>query len=192
MSRKSTSLVAFALSLVLVFSATGCGKKKSTTTTTAAAVMTDTTATDTTASDTVTTETSATETTATETSSTDTNALGDLTSAGNCAQLAGIGQTLSQALSGAGSGDVEKSSKLMHEFADKTPDEIRSDFQTLADAYSKLVGALKGVDLSSGKTPSPDVIAKLLKIEGEIDQQKLAKASANISAWASKNCGATP
>ena len=49
---------------------------------------------------------------------------------------------------------------------------------------------LKGVDLTSGKAPSAEVIAKLTKLSSEIDTAALSKASANIGAWAQKNCTA--
>ena len=80
----------------------------------------------------------------------------------------------------------------MKEFADKTPADIRPDFQEVADAYAKIADALKGVDLSAGKTPSPEVLAKIVKLSSELDQAKLTKAETNISAWASKNCSGTP
>ena len=41
----------------------------------------------------------------------------------------------------------------MQKFADEAPEDIRDDFQTLADAYSKIADALDGVDLGSGETP---------------------------------------
>ena len=34
----------------------------------------------------------------------------------------------------------------MQKFADEAPEDIRDDFQTLADAYSKIADALDGVD----------------------------------------------
>ena len=213
MSRKPTSIVALVIALALVFAAAGCNKKHSTaatatTTTTEAAVTTseattttdtttDTTATDTTATDTTSTATTSTDTTSTDTTSTDTTGTGTsslsaLTSAGNCADLANMGAALSQAFSGTGTNDVQKQAQLLKEFADRTPEDIRPDFETVADAYSKIADALKGVDLSPGKTPSPEVLAKLMKLSTELDQTKLTQAETNISAWASKNCRATP
>ena len=91
------------------------------------------------------------------------------------------------ALTGAGQ-DLAKTAELMKSFADQTPSEIRPDFQVLADAYAKVAAALKGVDLSSGKAPSADVIAKLSKLSSQIDTAKVSQASTNISTWATKNC----
>ena len=47
-----------------------------------------------------------------------------------------------------------KAADAMQKFADEAPEDIQDDFQTLADAYSKIADALDGVDLSSGDTPS--------------------------------------
>jgi hypothetical protein len=91
-------------------------------------------------------------------------------------------------MSGSGSSDVKKTATLLKEFADKTPSDIRPDFEVVAAAYAKMADALKGVDLTSGKTPSPAVIAKLTKLSSQIDSAALSKASAHIGAWAQKNC----
>ena len=105
----------------------------------------------------------------------------------NCRSLLGLSQAFSTALTGAGQ-DLAKSAELMKSFADQTPSEIRPDFQVLADAYAKIAAALKGVDLSSGKAPSADVIARLTKLSSQIDTAKVSQASTNISTWATKNC----
>ncbi len=76
----------------------------------------------------------------------------------------------------------------MQAFADKAPDDIKDDFQTLADVYSKIADALDGVDTSPGSTPDPAALAKLAKLSTEIDTAKLAAASTNISTWTSQNC----
>ena len=133
---------------------------------------------------------SANATTAASTTTTTPNpsALGlSLLTSKNCRSLLGLSQAFATALTGAGQ-DLDKNAKLMKNFADQTPSEIRPDFQVLADAYAKVAGALKGVDLSSGKAPSADMIAKLSKLSSEIDTAKVAQASTNISTWASKNC----
>jgi hypothetical protein len=160
----------------LVLAAAGCGGGKSTTTTEGASAGTTTATTETT--------TEATTTTGTGT----TGALGALLSSKNCRELVTSATSFSQALSGAGGTDVKKAADLMKEFADKTPADIRPDFEVLADAYAKYAEALKGVDLTSGKTPSPEVIARLQKLSGEIDQAKLTQASQHITAWIQKNC----
>ncbi len=78
----------------------------------------------------------------------------------------------------------------MQDFASKTPSDIRPDFETLAAAFAKAASALKGVDVSSGKTPSAATLAKLTQLGTEFDSPALKKAEADIQAWAAKNCHA--
>ena len=75
----------------------------------------------------------------------------------------------------------------MQQFADQAPEDIRDDFKTLADAYAKIADALEGVDLSSGETPSADVIAKLARLSQEIDTKVTAGGSAHLRLDA-ENC----
>jgi hypothetical protein len=158
-----------------VLAAAGCGGGKSTTTTQGASTET-------------TTGTSETTTEAATTTTGTTGALGALLSSKNCRDLITSTTGFSQALAGTGGTDLDKAAELMKQFAAKTPAEIRPDFEVLAAAYSKYAEALKGVDLKSGKAPSPEVIARLQKLSTEIDQAKLTQASQHIGAWVRKNC----
>jgi hypothetical protein len=164
----------------LILAAAGCGGSKSTTTTQGASTTT-TTSTSTSTSGTTTT-------TATTTGAA--GALGALLSSKNCRDLVNSSANFSQAVAGAtaSGSDLQKSEALMKQFADKTPADIRPDFEVLAAAYAKYAEALKGVDLKSGKVPSADVIARLQKLSTEIDQAKVAQASQHIAAWIQKNC----
>jgi hypothetical protein len=165
-----------------VLVAAGCGGngKSAATTTTTTTVSTPTTT-----SATTTATTSGAQTTTTSTSS---SGLANIATAANCSQLAGLATGLAQAIAGAGSTDVDKISKLLQEFAARTPADIRPDFERVAAAYAKIVDALKGVDLSSGKAPSAAEIAKLTKLGTELNTPELQKADANITAWAQTHC----
>jgi hypothetical protein len=165
------------LSLVLAFGVAGCGSKKSTTTTTAAAATTTTATTS--SSD------GTTSTTATTTASS--SGLGSLGSAANCQQLANLGSTIGSAFTGAG-GDPSKVSALLQQFADAAPSDIKPDFQTIADAMKKVSDALKGVDLTGGKTPDAATLAKLSQLSSTLNVQALTAASQHIATWAATNC----
>ena len=189
MRRRPVQILAFLLLATAVLAAAGCGSKKSasSTTTTTSTEMTSTTETTTTTSD-----TTATDTTATTTSGTDTSAaaaLGALASSGNCKSFADLGAAFSSALTGAG-GDPQKEAQLFQQFVDQAPSDIKADMQVIADDFSKIADALKGVDLSSGKTPDPAALAKIAALQGSLDQQKLATAEQHITAWATANCHA--
>jgi hypothetical protein len=105
----------------------------------------------------------------------------------NCRNLAQSASKFSQALTGA-EGNLKKQAQLFQEFANKAPAEIRSDVQTIADAFTKIANA--GVSLKAGQTPTADQVAKLQQAVKGIDQAKVTQASRNVAAWVQKNCRA--
>jgi ABC-type enterochelin transport system substrate-binding protein len=174
MRRRSTQLVSILLVLALVLAAAGCGKSKSetssteTTTTEAAATTTTTTASDET----------------TTSSGTTTSASG---LAANCEKFSDLGSSFAQAVQGAG-GDAQKELQVFKQFASQTPESIRPDFETIADAYSQVADALKGANVTSGQTPDAATVAKLLALSQKIQNAKFQTALAHIEAWVSKGC----
>jgi hypothetical protein len=187
MARKLLMLLAIVSFATLVFAFTGCGgdDNSAADTTTTETTTTETTTTE----DTETTETTETETTETEdtdTTDTDTTALGDFATSENCAEFAEIGSKISEAFTG-GETDLDQASDAFAELTAAAPDEIKDDFQVIADAYNKLADALQGVDLTS-TNPDPEALAKITQISQELDQAKLTQASTNIANWAKDNC----
>ncbi len=176
MNVKAGRILVLALLGVLLLAAAGCGGKSNN----SASSNTPTTTAETTTA-------AATTTASTTTTSSTTSDLSKLASGSNCRALLDLGTKLSAAFSGS-NGDLQKQAKLLQEFADKTPSDIRPDFEVLADAMNKIAKDLKGVDLSAGKTPTPAQLAKLQKLSTEIDQTKLQTASAHITAWAQSHC----
>ena len=189
--------------LVLVMA--GCGSSSSSAVDTTATVQsTDTSGgTDTSAmsTDTGVTDTSGgTDTSAsTDTSGgTDTGASTDTTgstgsiSTGGCKNLSNLGAKFAQALGAAtnasGKPDLEATAKAYKAFAEQAPEEIRGAFRTVADAFSAYAEALKGVDLSSGKTPDAATLAKIAGAAKSLDNSKLTAANVQIEAWVKKNC----
>jgi hypothetical protein len=134
------------------------------------------------------TEESSTEETSTEETSTDV----DLSALpGKCASLAGVGAKYAQALQAAGAGpnaDLSKFSDAFEEFANEAPEEIRADLEVIAKNIGKYAEALKGLDLTSGETPTADQIAKLQEISKSFDESGMRKASDHIEAWVQENC----
>ena len=176
MSRKPSSILVLVLLSLGVGTAAGCGGSSSNSAATTQAATTTTAA----------ATTAATTTTATATNAT--SALSGIATAANCSQLAGLGASFAQALTGTGTTDIQKTAALLKEFADRTPSDIRAQFQLLAAAYVKIADALKGVNLASGKAPSAAEIQKLQSLSSGIDQAALAKAATAIGVWAQKNC----
>ena len=106
---------------------------------------------------------------------------------GECAELAGLGSKLQGAF-GSGSGDIDSVSEVFDELAERVPEEIRDDYQVLADNFKEFAEALEGVDLSSGATPDAETLAKLQEAATSMDQPEVQQASENIEAWVTANC----
>ena len=167
--------IAALLIAVLALVAAGCGGSSSN----EASSDTETT---------VATETTATEdmTATADNSETDTDVdLGNLS--GECAQFAGISSKIAQSLSGQDA-NMEDAAKAFDEIADQVPDEIKDDYQVIADNFSKIAEALKGVDLTSGQTPSPEALAKLQELSASMDSTEVQQASRHIEAWVQEHC----
>ena len=107
----------------------------------------------------------------------------------NCAKLTGISEEFAKAFSAANAkNDVQASAKFFQEFADKTPKEIRADFQVIAKAFTAYAKALDKASLKPGATPTAQQLAELQKAASSFNQAEVTKASAHIQAWAEKNC----
>jgi ABC-type Fe3+-hydroxamate transport system substrate-binding protein len=172
--RRLAALLVAALALV----AAGCGgsSDEAGSDTTTAAV------------ETTTTEATTTEDMTTTETSTDTAANADLGAlTGKCAELAGLGTKLAAAMGGQDAG-VADVSKVFDELADEVPDEIKADWQVLAENFGKIAEALKGVDLTNGGTPDAETLAKLQELSATLDSQEVQQASAHIEAWVTQNC----
>jgi hypothetical protein len=174
-ARRLAALLVAALALV----AAGCGgssdEASSDTATAAAETTTEATTTEATTTEDMTT---------TEESTTGTSGAAALS--GKCADLAGLGSKLASAMGGQDAG-VADVSKLFDELADQVPDEIKADWQVLAQNFQKIADALKGADLSSG-APDAATLAKLQKLATTLDSKEVRQAAAHIEAWAKKNC----
>jgi cell fate (sporulation/competence/biofilm development) regulator YlbF (YheA/YmcA/DUF963 family) len=118
------------------------------------------------------------------TETTDDSATGNLS--GQCAELAGISSKLAQSLSG-GTADLDEAAEVLDELADQVPDEIKDDYQIVAENFAKIAEALEGVDLTSG-TPDAEALAKLRELGQTLDSPEVQQATANLEAWARENC----
>ena len=137
--------------------------------------------------DTVTLETTTDETTTEETDTDET--VGDSLASEDCQELIDASASLSQAFGSAGAdSDLDDVSTFFDEFAEEAPDEIRGDFQVLADAYEAYAEAIADIDLQSGQTPDPEALQQLQAALTSIDQEEVTAASERISAWANDNC----
>ncbi len=129
---------------------------------------------------------------------TDTSSSGDTTDTGGgeplaeCAELSELSAKFTAALGAAtgasGTPDLDATAKAYEEFADEVPEEIRDAFRTVAAAFSTYADVIKDADLQPGETPDPETLAKLGEAASSLNDAELTAASAEIAAWAAKNC----
>jgi hypothetical protein len=82
--------------------------------------------------------------------------------------------------------DYEKAKSALDDLADKAPDEIKSDVETLSSALSTLMDVFASVDYDVTKlAQDPEAAAKLQ----DFDTQELSDASARVEAYLTQVCG---
>ena len=183
MARRFIPLLVIASFALLVFAFAGCGGDDD------SSASEDTTLTETTTTEETTTEeTTEEETTETEdTDTTETSASDDFATSENCEEFAKIGAQVSEAVTG--TADVDEIKAAFDQLAAAAPDDIKPDFEVLAEYMTAVADALGGVDVGAGETPDPAALAKL----AQLDSAAATTASTNISKWVTENCtGATP
>jgi hypothetical protein len=72
--------------------------------------------------------------------------------------------------------------------ASAAPAEIRSDFQTFANAFSDYAKALDKSGFKPGKTPTASQIAAITAASKEFSSPKLLTAERHLTAWGQQNC----
>ena len=174
------------LAAVLVLIGAGCGGKK----TAAPATTAGSSGSSTTSSSGSSSSSSSSTTTSSSSSS---SSSPSFASAKNCAQLASMASKVSQSLAATtgqgGKLDLSKEADLLKALASAAPSEIRGDFQTFADAYTKFAAALSKAGYTLGQTPTAAQIAALTEASKAFSSPKLKAAEAHLTAWGQKNCG---
>jgi hypothetical protein len=114
---------------------------------------------------------------------------------GECKDLVDASQAFGAAVSSSlGSGDsgLGEIADLYKAFADNAPDDLKDDFETLADVMAGYANALADLDLQAGETPSADQIAELTKLGQSLSTAEVQQATEAISTWTEENCGPNP
>jgi len=113
--------------------------------------------------------------------------------AAECAEvinaMAAAASAMPAAMSGS-AGDLEQSVEAMQAFAAEAPEEIREDFQLLAEAYARMgqILADSGYDPASGQPPSAEVMAALQEAGAELNSADFQGASERITAYFEAEC----
>ena len=109
----------------------------------------------------------------------------------NCSQLVTLGSSLSkslQAQSASGTTSLQAQANIIKQAAGAAPAAIRSDIETLADAYAGYAAKLKSAGFKPGSTPTATQLAALAGILQQLSSPKVKAAVQHVEAWAKKNC----
>jgi hypothetical protein len=104
----------------------------------------------------------------------------------SCKELTTLANRVSAAFSNTNAKNIQKNARILKQFADQTPDEIRPDFELLADDVQKIADSLHGV--KNPNSPTPAERQKIQQAAATINQSKLSAAIRHITAWSQKNC----
>lgn len=163
--------------VAVAFGVTGCGGSDESSGDTAA-TLTDTVTTDETTTDETTTEDDGT------TGETDLSAF----TSEDCLAFLGAAAAISQAFSGA-TGDLDQS-EFFEEYADRVPEDIKADLQTMADVGAAASNAYSDLNVAPGETPSAAQMAQYTAALEAIDQEEYQAAAARVGAWTEEVCPA--
>jgi hypothetical protein len=144
---------------------------------------------ETTIEETLTDETTSEDTTTGSETTDDDVDLADVLADEDCQALIAAGVAFAQAFSGVSSSGDEL--EAFDELAEKVPDEIKADVQTLAEAYATYAAELADIGIETGATPTADQLAQLQAALASFDQEGVTAASERLSVWAEENCAAT-
>ena len=133
------------------------------------------------------TDTTVVEETTTEETTTEESTTEDTALSGECAEFAGLGAKISQAMAGGNAG-LDEASALFDELASQVPDEIKADFEVIAENFADIAEVMKDIDLAAGEQPSAEDLAKLQELTSSLNSAEVTEASANIQKWTEENC----
>jgi hypothetical protein len=105
----------------------------------------------------------------------------------DCRELASIGVTFAQAISGATDAEA---AEAFQELADGVPDEIQADVQILADWFAEYATKMQDIGIEAGQTPSGEQLAQLQAAIASLDSEEVSAASERVGTWANENCSA--
>ncbi|MFN0152931.1 MAG: hypothetical protein ACKVUT_00960 [Gaiella sp.] len=109
----------------------------------------------------------------------------------DCAEMRSAEQEYAKAIAGASGTDpasIITAYETFEGIVDRMPEEIRGDFQILADGFRAYADLLKSVDFASGETPDAETVAKIQELFTGEQATKAQQALERITAWQLANC----
>lgn len=92
----------------------------------------------------------------------------------------------------AGTGDdLGDNVEALERFGEGAPDEIKADFEIVAEFYTDLVKAMAeiGFDPTGGEQPTDEQMEALAEIGEKFEDSDFEAASVRITTWFEENCG---
>ena len=106
----------------------------------------------------------------------------------NCKQLCDLGSQFSQPLTGA-NGDIAKQAALLRRSRTRRPRTSGRTSRRSPTRFTQIAGALKGVDLNSGKMPDAATLAKMMKLGSRVPAARSSRRRCSTSRpGPTKNC----
>ncbi len=88
--------------------------------------------------------------------------------------------------------ELEAAAELLQEAADRAPDEVRGDIETLAETYGELAETSAGVDWDGIRSGDPAAVAGATQFAQAFGSDaEFVTAAQNLSTWAMENCAPT-
>lgn len=109
----------------------------------------------------------------------------------DCQALVAAYVSLSGALASASGGGTSDFSDEIDEFAklaEKVPDEIREDVQTVAAAYTQYIDVIQEAGIEPGTVPTAEQAQQLQEALQDVGDADVTAAGERLSAWTTENC----
>jgi ABC-type glycerol-3-phosphate transport system substrate-binding protein len=98
-----------------------------------------------------------------------------------------VSSAFAQGASGS-SDDLADQTEAFSEFADKVPEEIRADVQTIAAAYAQYIQAYQDSGIQPGQIPTAEQAQELQAALQSVGDADVTAASERLGAWTEENC----
>ncbi len=98
-----------------------------------------------------------------------------------------VSGAFAQAATGS-SEDLADQTDAFSEFADKVPEEIRADVQTIASAYAQYIQAYQDSGIEPGQIPTAEQAQQLQAALESVGDADVTAASERLGAWTQENC----
>jgi hypothetical protein len=109
--------------------------------------------------------------------------------AAECRRLDTLAARMGQAFTGrTPAADTRAYAAALQRLAKTAPTDVRDDFGVLADAYSKIAGAVAAAYSGTRATPTSDQLKQLSDVGRELNTGAINRAASNVNVWLQQTC----